>query len=180
MNIQEVIRFLKNNYYVMELGGEIVLTNKLKREFKKPYTKEISTAVQAPQKPSSIAVNVPVPSDFKTLYKTFIKEAQVPTYLELSSGGRYSANRYSKDAEKVFVKIVKDPSINLKGLLIATKLYYKQKNLSRQTISNYFIQGTWESVYEDFMETVKDGNVEDYISKTLKEGNGENTHEEDI
>lgn len=183
MTIQDAIEFLKNEYYILEFNGSMVITNKFKREFAKDVVMSVGGALPAvipAKRQQIIAVPVPVPLNSKLIYKKFIKEAEVPPFLPLSSGGRYAANRYSKDAEKEFGKILRDPNIDKRALLISTKLYYKQHNVARQTISNYFIQGTWESVYEDFMDSVDKGNVEDYIKNALKEGNGESTYEEGI
>jgi predicted transcriptional regulator len=183
MEIQEIVKFLQDNYYIIKFDNKIVVTNKFKREFNNPGI--ISIGVKAPMrlpavKPTSLAVKVPTPLETKVLYKQFIKEAEVPTYLPLSNGGKYAANRYSNDASKVFAIIVRDSNIDKRALLLATKLYYKQSNLARQTISNYFTQGTWESVYEEFMERVDQGNVAEYIQKNLKESNGESNYEQGI
>lgn len=149
MTTTELITKLIEQKLVMKVGeDDYIITNKLER----------STGLV---KANTI--------DYKSLYKQFIIEAEVPAKISTNTGW-FWANRYSKGGEKEFTKILKNPNIDKSMLLYATKLYYKQNNTARQAIGNYFERGTWETCYDEFVKNVKENKIEQHILSQISEG----------
>lgn len=182
MTDEEVAQYLRMNNLIVERDGILRITGRLKRAWNKSRTFVLQTpSTGVATITNQVAANVSPQRTSKDYYKEFIKLAEVPGIIDTGTL-RFRANAYSKEAEKVFAQIMKEGKVNLQALLIATKLYYKRQDLARQMIGNYFIKGTWESVYEEFMDKVKhtNGDIGSYIENQLKEGNGERKYEQGI
>lgn len=177
MTLVEIHEFLRQNGYVQEIGSKLVLTGKYSRDLVTPPVSSTVPAVQV--KPEAVNSTAPEALNAKDMFKKFIKLAEVPTKIYRNDGSFYWADRYSVPADRAFAKIIKKGEVNMAALILCTKLYYKS-NGSRETISNYFTRGTWESCYEEFMTQHGKGTLETHVNKTLKEGNGENKYEQGI
>jgi hypothetical protein len=117
----------------------ILVTNKLSRLLEE--MKEQKIQLQAPSPTTTL-----VRKERITL-REFKDAAEVPGLIK-TKGFSFNANRISTSAEKVFNKLV--GSIDMAKLVEATKAYYKDESIARTTLSNYFIEGVWESVYKSF------------------------------
>jgi hypothetical protein len=152
MHILESLKFLKDNGYILELKGEIVLTSKFKREYDK--YKDMLDKVPAKPFATTSSDNTSVTKD---MFKQFIQDAGVPPRIEMSNGQWFFANRYNESAHKIFTKIVQGKTlingqkVDVAKLIDATKSYYKARNSARTHIGNYFITGVWESCYEEYL-----------------------------
>lgn len=146
MKFSDAANYLIERKYIVNIRGKLTLTNKFYRDLENPPTED-------DLQPSTLVIAQPLTT--KELYKKFIEDAEVPAYIALSNGSRFAANRYSVDGERVFTKILKSRKIDMDILLAATKQYYKPQNSARQMITNYFVKGTWESVYEEHLK-IKD------------------------
>jgi hypothetical protein len=153
MHVLEALKFLLDHNYLMDLKGELVVTNKLKREYNK--NKDLLDKMPVGAFKNNISSDVSVSKD---VYKQFIIDACVPKKIEMSNGSWFYSNRYSEPANKVFTKIVqgkiliRGQKVDVAKLVEATKRYYKAKNSARTHIGNYFTTGVWESCYEDYID----------------------------
>lgn len=159
MNIKEVAEYLKNNNYVFEWEGELIINSKFKRDLRRA---ELSKGLMV------VNPGVPVTGGLestKDRFKRFIREAGVP-YRISTENGDYTANAYSLPSERVFNKALKD-GINYQALVASTKLYYKGTGY-KQKISNYFVMGTWESEYDEFIKRLSEGTIVKHIDGQTK------------
>lgn len=143
MTIEDLKNTLLEKEYIAEVGKEYVFTNK----FYKDMRNDVLLFDKA--------------SEEKVSFKQFIKDAEVPRYLPLSNGGRYSANTASKSGEYGYRIAVK--AIGLEILVEITKRYYKSNISNKRTITNYFKQRIWETQYEEYKEN------KDYKTKAIGE-----------
>lgn len=91
------------------------------------------------------------PGDNKEKFQEFIKLCEVPYRLPIGNKGEtYTVNAYSKPGMEAFVRALKQPGMDYSRLVAATKAHYADPRASRKTISNYFIQEWWVSVYQEY------------------------------
>lgn len=142
----DVLQYLKDNFYLVQQGDGLVISNKFTREL------GISSSNTKPIAVDTLIIPHIVHSKAtKDIYKLFITEANVPSKIETSNGA-YWANRYSETGYKAFAKVFNDPKINRPVLLASTKWYYAQVRTARKMIGTYFSEGIWESCYDDFIK----------------------------
>ena len=142
---EDVLQYLKDNFYITSTSNGLVITNKFTRELGIPPIDTKPIALNTPIIPHIVHSKAT-----KDIYKLFITEANVPSKIETSNGA-YWANRYSEAGFKAFKKVFDDPAINRSVLLAATKWYYAQTRTARKMIGTYFSEGIWESCYDDFV-----------------------------
>lgn len=158
MNLKEIHEYLLENRYVMEFQGKLYTTSKYKRDLAK---------VEVSKLPQKINTGLSLPTvieSSKERFKRFIEEAEVPYRIAMQDGRTFTANAYNIKAERVFNKALAD-GVNYKGLVFSTKLYYKSHGF-KQKISNYFVEGTWEAEYDQFMKKMASGDIVGHIKKT--------------
>ena len=143
---EDVLQYLKDNFYIIQQGDSWVISNKLTRELGIPSNHTISFTAVNPVEKKVLGPGITT----KEIYKKFIQDASVPSKIETSNGA-YWANRYSEAGFKAFKKVFDNPQINRAILLAATKWYYAQNRTARKMIGTYFSEGIWESCYDDFV-----------------------------
>lgn len=152
MDLNEVTQWLKDNKYLLDFGGKLYVTSKWIRDSRKENLPV----------PAAVAVTKEsVKESGKERFKRFIKEAEVPYRLSDGQGKQYTANAYNSEADRVFSKALKEGK-NWQVLVLSTKLYYKS-NAYKQAIGNYFIKGTWESEYDEFVKKMATGKIVEHI-----------------
>lgn len=169
---------LAGGHYIVYFDGKLVVTNKFLREFAKPLElKKDEPKVEVlnipknnparpvmPNLPTKLVEPAPSP------FMQFIRDCRVPEKIPTKDGA-YWANRFSKPAEKEFIKILKQ-GYNYEVLVAATTLYYKSGGMP-QAISNYILNGTWMGCYEDLKHSVVSGTVKEYVEKNTNKGDEE-------
>jgi formyltetrahydrofolate synthetase len=175
MNIKEVNEYLRLNKYIFEFQGKTYITSKFIKDLKKEEVIEISSSSSlqvVPNTSISIITSVSNPIEStKDRFKRFIVEAEVPYRIRMDNGKSYTANAYHISAEKVLNKALKD-GYDWRGIVMATKLYYKANGF-KQKLSNYFILGTWESEYDEFVKKLSDGTIAEHVQQQIKPSTGE-------
>ena len=143
---EDVLQYLKDEFYLVQQGDSWVISNKFTREL------GISSNHTVAFTPVNPVEKIPLKPAVATkeVYKQFIQEAKVPSKIETGSGA-FWANRYSDKGFKAFKKVMENPDINRAILLASTKWYYAQVRTARVMIGNYFGEGIWESCYDDFV-----------------------------
>lgn len=173
---------LASQHYILYYEGKLVVTNKFLREFGTPPPAEVPKqqidilpVPEGTPKPSvSITpkgITLPVlPVAIASPLRQFILDAEVP---EKWTKGRdpYYLNRFNTKAEKELIKILKS-GVQYQVLLAATKLYYKSGGFPK-TIANYFLEGVWSGCYEDMIDSLKSGTVQQHIEKGLDKSDEE-------
>jgi hypothetical protein len=174
MNIIEVEAYLRKNKFIFDFNGKTHISSK--------FIRDIAAAKEARQVSESKAVAI-IPQNNMTLniptkvestrerFRRFIAEAEVP-YRVKTENRSYTCNAPSDASEKVFNKILNSDTYNYQALVMSTRLYYNS-NAYKQKISNYFVTGTWESEYNEFMKKFELGTLEHHIKQQLKPSTGE-------
>lgn len=145
---EDVLQYLKDNLYILPSSDGAIITNKFKRDIGARSTITKNSSIKQPARISSTI-------DTKERYKKFISDAEIPSKISNGNGGFFWGNRYSVDGEKAFNKVLSDSKIDEKILLAATKWYYKQQNTIKKMVGNFFINGEWESCYDDFVKAIE-------------------------
>ena len=173
MSNNELFTALVRGGFIIYLDGQLVVTNKFFRAFAIPLipdpVQEVQEVPRETLKQKStqlIKAQTPLtPAEcFPSPLKNFIMDCQVPAKIP-TRDGFFWANRYSTPAEKVLTKILQQ-GYQYDILVAATKLYYKAGG-ARKAISNYLIEGTWQSFYDDMATSLKDGTVHKHIDKSI-------------
>jgi len=162
---------LASGHYILYYEGKLVVTNKFLRDFGTPPPAEVPK--QQTSVPTAVPKGIVLPSVIPTTaspLRQFIVDAEVP---EKWTKGRepYYINRFNIKAEKELIKILAR-GIQYPILLAATKLYYKSGGFPK-TIANYFLEGVWSGCYEDMLDSLKSGTVQQHIEKGLDKSDEE-------
>lgn len=80
--------------------------------------------------------------------KEFRDRAKIPHQIK-TKNFTFNTGRISIPAERVFNKEVVG-KVDMEKLIRATEAYYKNERVSRVTLTNYFTEGIWESVYKEY------------------------------
>lgn len=139
--IQNAINLLILNGYLLENKvvelPSLCITGKLNREYREMVDK----------------VNKPTESTILFQKQTitireFRDKAQIPSQIKTKTF-TFNVSRISSAAEKYFnSKIV--GKVNMDILIAATKAYYENQHAARVMLTNYFLEGIWESVYKEY------------------------------
>ena len=143
--IQSAINLLILNGYLVEglatdkTVASLSVTGKLNREYR--------TMVDKVVKPTESTVlfqkEAMTIREFRTL-------AEIPTQIKTKTF-TFNVSRIASSAERYFnSKVV--GKVNMDKLVAATKAYYANQQVSRVTLTNYFMEGIWESVYQDYIK----------------------------
>jgi hypothetical protein len=156
MDLKQCINFLLKEGYLLLAEGKFIITNSVYKEIDIKALGKVSTL------PST-----EIMMSNKDLYKHFIEKSQVPYRLPLGNGGYYTVSAYSKNGEKYFLKALKEKRVTFELLSAATRLYYTQNTSNKVTITNFFVQGIWESEYDMFVEKMKRGEIKEHIENSI-------------
>lgn len=119
----EAIAHLKEKGYLVEAKGTVVLTS--------AFYEYLNVKEQVSGK-----------TDYKEEYKQFIIDAKVPWRPK-----GYTVNQYSLTGQKAYERLLKNPKIDPKKLLLATSYYYRTTEYPK-TIEKFLTEGIWENVYD--------------------------------
>lgn len=169
MNKYEIYLQLFKQHHILHFNKQLVVTNKFHRDFSLQEMQEAAKQQQLALTPTSTTLPAPTVPTTTYNFKKFILDCDVPEKLHLGTGGFYWANRYNAKADKVFQKMMKTGEVKYDVLVIATKLYYKSGG-ARVTISNFILEGIWESFYDQMVTEIEKGTAEKHIKKNLSEG----------
>jgi len=66
---------------------------------------------------------------------------------------QYDLRSITKESLKIFTTILRNNEIDFSILVAKTRSYYGAKKTVKPKLSNFFIEGTWENVYEAYEAT---------------------------
>jgi len=107
--------------------------------------------------------------DVKRAYLEFIKTCNIQRKGETSTHEAYSLNQYSDKGAKSFAKILKRVStgeLDLNLVIKSTELYYKSPGMKLK-VGNYIGEGTWETHYNELLESIKNKSLVHHIKDSL-------------
>ena len=141
--IQNAINLLITNGFLIEgtsaNGQSLSVSGKLNREYRLMLDKI--------QKPTESTVLFQ--KEFMTI-REFRDKAEIPSQIK-TKNFTFNVSRISQSAERYFnSKIV--GKVNMDILIVATKAYYANQQTSRVTLTNYLLEGVWESVYKEYVK----------------------------
>jgi len=145
MNKEDVLQFLKDNFYLISDSGSNVVTSKFFRDFGVRATDAKDSDSIKPTRTSRSSLTT---ED----YSKFIEDAEVPTFIANGQGGKFYANRVSKKGFEAFK--VASAKTDEKVLLAACKWYYKQQNTSKVMIGTWFADDIWISCVRDIQRAL--------------------------
>lgn len=132
-SLTESMKFLFDNGYIAILENQLVITNKLKREYRTS---------------ASLNSENPVPLSREEVWNKFISDAEIPYRIPMDGGGRYyTVRQYSDNIANKLIQIIK--SVDYDILVKSTKAYYKSNGF-RKILSNYIDQKIWAEQYREY------------------------------
>ena len=141
--IQNAVNLLITNGYLIEgvsaNGASVSVSGKLNREYRLMLDKVMKPAQST----------VLFQTEHITIRK-FRELAEIPTQIK-TKNFTFNVSRISSVAEKYFNSKVVN-KVNMDKLVAATKDYYANQQAARVTLTNYFMEGVWESVYQDYIK----------------------------
>jgi hypothetical protein len=149
----KAIDFLLGNDYLAVVNGEIVITNKLKREFK-PIPKE---------KIDVIFPDCPTIVSREQIWKKFIADAEIPHKGIATNGKAYTIRQYSPGIADQLIRIIK--AVNYQSLVKSTALYYKS-NSYKVILSNYIDKEIWKEEYERYEKAKASGQIDSVMASS--------------
>ena len=173
MNLQEVVKYLSSNKYI--------LISKGKFSFSKKFYDEYQPSVPGEVLPAVVPTSLPVVSPgAEVIHKSvlytdrfiqFVQDAQVPARLEVR-GKVYYANKYNEQAAIAFHKMLEKEGVDYSLIVKSTMLYYKSGVDAKKAIGNYILQGDWRTDYEELKNSAQQGEQElnQHIKKQLDNG----------
>jgi hypothetical protein len=169
MDLKEVLKYLRENRYLMVSKGKYVLSETFQQDAKRSMSAQLTVETAIAVVENKIITTVVDADKWPNMFMEFIRAAQVPSRLEGARGESYYANKYSEPAMKVFRKAI-ESGVDLSILVKSTMLYYKSGVRFKKAISNYFVQGDWRSDYEALKSMADSGETElkDHIQTQLK------------
>jgi hypothetical protein len=164
MTLQEMVRWMLENGYLVNIKGKYRVTSK--------FNKEITGKEEGvtPVAGALVVVEKAATGDWTQLYLQFIREAQVPAKGYDRSGRPYDLNKYSDPAMKAFRKMIEVEKIQYPVLVKSTMLYYKTRLTFPLAVGRYISEGQWRSDYEALLCSATEGTVEQHIRKEIDDG----------
>lgn len=155
MNLQEIIKYLKDNKYILISQGKYIMSPEFQQACKNQKKGEILIVnMDAIPKQvfdiQKIDTQIQVIKDkrnYSEWFIQFIQDAKVPARLEDHRGNLYSANKYNEDARKVFQKAIEKEGFDYNLLVKSTMLYYKSGIRLKKAIGTYFTSGEFRTDY---------------------------------
>jgi tetratricopeptide (TPR) repeat protein len=174
-NLQEIIKYLKDNKYILISQGKYIMSQEFQQACKKSRGSIIEVNVDAILKEhvfdlQKIDTQILLLKDDKlwpNLFVKFIQDAKVPARLEDNRGNLYSANKYNEDARKVFQKALEKEGFDYDLLVKSTMLYYKSGIRYKKAIGTYFTSGEFRTDYLNLKQSAEAGT--ETLQQHLKE-----------
>jgi hypothetical protein len=139
----EILEYLDKEGYIVRLGDDLyTLSNKLKRE-------QVSVI------PEKLLERPKIPNECFATIEKFIKDCQIPFRAKLPQGSFYQLAAISDYARKYFYKLQLDKTYPYEDAVNATKKYYADTNMSRKTLTNYFKEGVFDQVMEEYSKNTQ-------------------------
>lgn len=164
--LKECLEYMfSNGYLLITIGGEVTITNKLKREL-----------VKIPLKTNDFSLEGKTATQIATkgeVWEKFMNDAEVPHKVIATDGKSYTVKQWSAQIQQKLISIiqkVKDYTI----LTESTKLYYKS-NTYKLTFKNYLEREVWKNEYEKYEQALKNPQQLDNLLST---GSGKNKFED--
>lgn len=166
MTLIEVVKFLRQNRYLLQYKSVYVLSDEFQKAMK------TLSEVPTPRPGEVLRVGTQI-IDWKLKFLAFIMDAQVPKLLPGGRGEMFQANSYHEGAMEAFKSMLTKEGIDYDLLVKATILYYKSGASFKKKISNFILDGDWLTAYRDLELAANSGEkqLKDHIKKEL--GNGE-------
>lgn len=136
----EILNELAREGYIVKLGEDnYVKSNKLSRELdSKPLTPKEATKVIMTETP-------------ETLLKRFIADCRIPFRAKTHTGAFYQLAAMSDYAKKYFFKVLNEKKYKYEDMVTATRKYYNNGKMSRVTLTNFFKQGVFDQLMNEFL-----------------------------
>lgn len=144
LDLKIAIDFLLKNGYLAHVDNQLVITNKLRREFNPIPADRVEALF--PDNPEII--------DKKMVWAKFIQDAQVPYNCVGTDGRKYTIRQYGSEVADILVRIIR--SCDYKVLVESTKRYY-QSNSFKVILSNYFKKDIWREEYNRYEQDIRQG-----------------------
>lgn len=151
MTLDDLIKELLREGYIVKLGEDnYAIANKLKRDtklFQKPLT---------PQECISEKIVLSSPSE---LLKKFIKDSRIPFRAKTSAGAFYQLAAESEYSRKYLYNIMANKQYNYEDMVKVTSAYYNNEKMARVILTNFFKQGVFEQLMEEFKSNPQSSNL---------------------
>lgn len=148
MNGFEILNKLTELGHIILLGeDDYAISNKVVRGIKE--------TVQVPET---------VPKEIKGDLEKFISDCRIPFRSTGPSGNKYPITRITAYARKYFTKLLAKEEFSYEDIVAATTKYYKESNICRVTLTNFFESRLLEQYLEDHIKkksSIVDGINED-------------------
>lgn len=159
MTLQDCVRFLTDNGYLLQMNGLPYLSQKFYKDVvdkdvglrvvERSEVEVIESALK-PKKPVTLAggrIADAIRLNWVELYAHFILAADIPRMGFLSNGQSYSLRLATKDGREAFKKALIEGA-TYDGLLEKVKNYY-QNTTTPVKIENFFVKELWRNDIED-------------------------------
>src|SRR5690606_4038768 len=157
MSNNQLFDELIDRYYILYFNGNLVITNKFKREFQTPPQSSKSEPIPLPKEVLPEPVTKVFTQDTRPKLSPLtqlILDAKVPAKVQ-TRDSFYWANKYNKKADDELKRILKQ-GYKYEILMAATKLYYKAGGRPK-TIANFILEGIWQGCYEELQLSLQEG-----------------------
>lgn len=152
----EILNELSREGYIVKLGEDnYVKSNKLSRELD-----------SKPDKPKEVKTVI-ITETPETLLKKFIADCRIPFRAKTHTGAFYQLAAMSDYAKKYFFMIMNEKRYKYKDMVVATSKYYNNGKMSRVTLTNYFKQGVFEQLMNEFLSN----SVKEHIVPETQQNN---------
>ena len=111
------------------------------------------------------------------MLKQFIKDCKIPFRAKTSQGSFYQLSTESDYARKALYSAVERGEYKYEDLVKATYLYYNNEKMARVTLTNYFKQGIFAQVTDEYLSSpsslqsyfYQQNKQSIFMSKTIKQ-----------
>jgi ribosomal protein S15P/S13E len=177
--LAEAMHFLSADGYVVRTPqAYFVFTNKFYNEFTGHDIGLVPDSRPIIMKSETTSVLVPPKQLTKTTiseaYLAFILRCNVPRRIVNPKGDSYAANQFSEKGAKAFGKIlvrVHSGEIDIDLLIHTVQLYYKSSQAYKLKIGNYIGDGAWETDYQELVNRLSKGTINEHIKQETKDDN---------
>lgn len=145
MTKDEILKELIKQKIIRESYGEYFIIKK-----KSVSKTKGNLCKNLPSKYSGVSITVAM--------NYFFEDAQIPAF-QKSKDIEYELRTVNKKSLKIFHDIILDSSINFNTLVTRTKNYYSSPKTVKKGMANYFIDGSWKTVYDSYEGTIDTGNT---------------------
>lgn len=172
MSEEEALQLFIEKGYIVSLKGKYQLTGNFHRNYVPVSTGLVVSNKQiATNSSQAVVTQQEQILGVKELLKKFREDAEIPFRISNDGGKPFTANAVSKEGITAFRDILKS-GVDYQVLVYSTKLYYKTDSF-RKGLTNYLVQGDWESYYLEFKKKLETGAIENHIKGELKASFGD-------